>query len=219
MICISCTRTETRKWYEGPTCRACWDKNCKLNKYIKCTGCGKEGNAYIFRKGKCSPCRLTGPEGELIRKAKRDWVENNKEYVKEYKSKNRLKNIRPGESSKYWHRYKNKPEYRFKQSKSVAKREKREWSIEFEVYCSLIKSKCCYCKESIEEECGKGLDRIDNTKGYSLENVVSCCGDCNKTRGNRITHEEMKHVMKTLIFLRRGCEIKTFETFITKNSN
>lgn len=27
-----------------------------------------------------------------------------------------------------------------------------------------------------------GLDRVDNTKGYIMENVVSCCGTCNKAK-------------------------------------
>jgi hypothetical protein len=28
-----------------------------------------------------------------------------------------------------------------------------------------------------------GLDRVDNTKGYIISNIVSCCGQCNRAKG------------------------------------
>lgn len=51
---------------------------------------------------------------------------------------------------------------------------------------------CTYCNDKIETI---GLDRIDNDKGYTIDNVVSCCGDCNLTRGNRWTYEEMETII------------------------
>lgn len=36
-----------------------------------------------------------------------------------------------------------------------------------------------------------GLDRVDNTKGYTIDNVVPCCGTCNKAK-NTQTIEEFK---------------------------
>lgn len=34
-----------------------------------------------------------------------------------------------------------------------------------------------------------GIDRIDNNKGYTINNVVACCFDCNRAKGNRTLQE------------------------------
>jgi hypothetical protein len=39
---------------------------------------------------------------------------------------------------------------------------------------------------------GIGLDRLDDSKGYEVGNVVSCCTECNLARGCRFTPKEMK---------------------------
>jgi hypothetical protein len=36
------------------------------------------------------------------------------------------------------------------------------------------------------------MDRISNDKGYSLDNVVPCCQDCNRRRGTTYSSEEFK---------------------------
>lgn len=38
-----------------------------------------------------------------------------------------------------------------------------------------------------------GLDRIDNTKGHYKDNVVPCCWDCNRAKGNRTRAEFLAH--------------------------
>lgn len=67
--------------------------------------------------------------------------------------------------------------------------------------CLTLAAKVCeYCGHGLDAseytqhkgQLGKGcnLDRKDNSKGYSLENVVPCCPDCNFSRGNRFSYEE-----------------------------
>lgn len=46
---------------------------------------------------------------------------------------------------------------------------------------------CHYCKQLGDVGC----DRVDNTKGHTMDNVVPCCCDCNRTRGDRYTYKEM----------------------------
>jgi len=56
----------------------------------------------------------------------------------------------------------------------------------------ITKQNCYYCgiepsQESKEKRQNgsyiyNGLDRVDNTKGYTLDNVVPCCGRCNKAK-------------------------------------
>ena len=38
---------------------------------------------------------------------------------------------------------------------------------------------CYICGKSIDKSHMNGIDRYDNTKGYELENIRSCCGECN----------------------------------------
>lgn len=40
------------------------------------------------------------------------------------------------------------------------------------------------------------LDRKDNSKGYSKENVVSCCSTCNDMKSKYLTYEEMVLIWK-----------------------
>jgi hypothetical protein len=54
---------------------------------------------------------------------------------------------------------------------------------------------CFYCAEPIDwarfESNGRyNLDRKDNSLGYSKENCVVCCKDCNYAKGNRYSFEE-----------------------------
>lgn len=41
-----------------------------------------------------------------------------------------------------------------------------------------------------------GIDRIDNTRGYSISNSVSCCKLCNSMKGNRDLAEFLNHIQK-----------------------
>lgn len=41
-----------------------------------------------------------------------------------------------------------------------------------------------------------GLDRINNDKGHTLDNIVPCCWACNKFRGNRKFFEFIEHINK-----------------------
>lgn len=42
-----------------------------------------------------------------------------------------------------------------------------------------IKQDCYICGKQIDESHMNGIDRFDNEKGYDLENIRSCCGECN----------------------------------------
>ena len=53
---------------------------------------------------------------------------------------------------------------------------------------------CFYCGDRNKIGC----DRIDNRFGHTKDNVVACCKDCNTTRMNIYTHEEMILLGKTI---------------------
>jgi hypothetical protein len=68
------------------------------------------------------------------------------------------------------------------------------WSIGFEDYVKLISQPCFYCEFPNNVETKIGLDKLDPKRGYELDNVVSCCIECNIVRGDRFSVEEMKRL-------------------------
>lgn len=93
------------------------------------------------------------------------------------------------------------PHGRFLVAKKIAKAHKRSWTIAEDDFTKLIVLPCHYCKR-IHFESGIGLDRIDNSLGYTSSNVLPCCGTCNRIRCHLLTVEEMEVVMVSLIRFR-----------------
>jgi hypothetical protein len=68
------------------------------------------------------------------------------------------------------------------------------WDLTLDEYKSLVTSSCYYCgaephglphakhlrKSGVRRS---GIDRIENSKGYTLNNCVTCCGACNREKG------------------------------------
>jgi hypothetical protein len=102
-------------------------------------------------------------------------------------------------SEGYHAKHTRKPATRFTDCKRYAKSRGLEWAISFEDYCHLLNYKCTYCGGPLPET-KVGLDRIDNNKGYSLDNVVPCCYYCNHLRSDAFTHEEFLEFSKTDLF-------------------
>jgi hypothetical protein len=87
---------------------------------------------------------------------------------------------------------------RFGQGKHSAKRRGMVWELTLEQHAQLLSSgKCEYCKGALGP-CGSGLDRKDNSRGYTLDNCVPCCGDCNTIKADVLDYEEMKLVAEVL---------------------
>jgi len=68
--------------------------------------------------------------------------------------------------------------------------------------CKILWLKPCeYCGKEINST-GVSLDRLDNSGGYTKDNVVPCCGPCNKIKNIYLTHDEMKAAMEAVLKLR-----------------
>jgi len=73
-----------------------------------------------------------------------------------------------------------------------AKARQLEWNLTDEQVAYLTKQQCYYCgaepsQVSHPAKCNgvyvyNGLDRIDNDKGYMIDNVVPCCIKCNRAK-------------------------------------
>ena len=66
------------------------------------------------------------------------------------------------------------------------------WELDYETVSNIISSPCFYCgaeksNRKITKNCREGyeyngIDRIDSSKGYVLNNVVPCCKTCNRAK-------------------------------------
>ena len=95
------------------------------------------------------------------------------------------------------HKHDTRPRYRT--LVQAAKTRKIELSITQEQFELEIKKPCHYCKKPMEKHTGSGLDRLDCKIGYHLENIVSCCTDCNLGKGDRFTSKEWKIMINALL--------------------
>lgn len=90
----------------------------------------------------------------------------------------------------------------------TARRFGRQFLLSKEEFIRLTSANCFYCEATPASRSQRhsyiyyynGIDRVDNTKGYEADNVVTCCTQCNTKKGS-IT---LGMVEKTLEFLKRG---------------
>ena len=123
-----------------------------------CVDCGNEFDKFLTSHKKESKRCLKCNESQKIQDAKR------KDRKRNYKEEN-LKNL-----ENYYGRY----------FKSAIKRD-ISFELNFEEFSKLITDKCYYCHHKIDTEVN-GIDRLNNSLGYTLKNSVSCCEICNRMK-------------------------------------
>lgn len=75
---------------------------------------------------------------------------------------------------------------RFKAAVRQAIHRGHAWTIRPAEYDRLVSSPCYRCGAPTGSGCG--LDRLDNARGYDLDNVRPCCGPCNLLNAGGSTH-------------------------------
>ena len=73
---------------------------------------------------------------------------------------------------------------RFDMAKSKSQKQQRDFTLSRDEWDDLIIGDCVYCKRALPRGKWFGVDRIIPTVGYTLENTVSCCSDCNNDKGD-----------------------------------
>jgi hypothetical protein len=84
-------------------------------------------------------------------------------------------------------------ERRIAQSMYRSRQKDREYSLPEEHAISLLLEGCVYCGDK-----GGGLDRVDSSKGYTVENTVSCCTTCNTMKMDMPLDNWLSHMAKIL---------------------
>ena len=102
----------------------------------------------------------------------------------EYYQDNREKIIKKNTAYKKEHpetdnRYRRTLKGRYKEYKTGAKSRGYEFKLTLEDFEKMWNQNCYYCDTLID---GIGVDRVDNTKGYLVDNTVPCCSVCNKMK-------------------------------------
>ncbi len=97
--------------------------------------------------------------------------------------------------------------------KYSASHKKLEFSLTREEFRNLTKQNCFYCGINPSNEIKRnknstngiyiynGIDRIDSSKGYTLENCVTCCTDCNYAKGTKTTEEYLIWLKRSYLHL------------------
>lgn len=62
-------------------------------------------------------------------------------------------------------------------------------------YCGVSPSNICSPKKFNGDYVYNGIDRMDNDVGYTVDNSITCCSNCNYAKRNR-TYEEFKDWIK-----------------------
>ncbi len=133
---------------------------------------------------------------ESKRKYDKEYQQKNKKKIKERDKKYRRQNR--DKINKQKRNYRKTIKGRYVHAKILARVRKLSWDISFEDYSQLIKNVCYYHHSHNLSQTGIGLDRINNSLGYSIDNVLPCCPTCNINRGNRYTVEEWKIMITAL---------------------
>ena len=70
----------------------------------------------------------------------------------------------------------------------------RKLNLDKEQFRAIVISDCHYCGTAPQQRFGRpahngyfyynGVDRVDSSKGYDVDNVVPCCGRCNVAKNN-----------------------------------
>lgn len=92
----------------------------------------------------------------------------------------------------------------------------RGFQIDLDLFKETINKNCHYCnKRPSNTVRGRGphshtsmrysgIDRKDNSRGYTPDNCVPCCHECNEIKSDNLTYEEMLEVARVLRAIRAG---------------
>jgi predicted Zn-ribbon and HTH transcriptional regulator len=87
---------------------------------------------------------------------------------------------------------------KWQQYKNNAKKRNLAFNLTLHEFGEYWQEPCSYCGSGIETI---GVDRVDSSLGYTVENTVSCCFTCNEMKMTRTKAEWVDHMKKTLTFL------------------
>ena len=162
--------TDTKRVYQG-NCFACYRAlNGKENK--KCRKCNKLLHISNFRFSKTTSDSLSR------------WCNNCIE--------DNLKKTLPHRQKHSFKKRRSDPDHVYYRIKKNAESRKLEFSISMDDFMLHWNKPCFYCGDITIN----GLDRINNSTGYTKNNLISCCPKCNVMKMKLDYDDFICHVFK-----------------------
>ncbi len=158
----------------------------------KCLNCNKiyiptSGNSKYCLNENCQKLRRKKNNIKYRKSIK------NINYVKRY-NKEHCEKIKLRKAKRY-NKNKNNKQYQFNKYKSNAIARNLQFELTIDNFKKYWKQPCYYCGDKIETI---GLDRVNNDKGYTIDNVVSCCAICNYMKRN-LSKEDFINKCKKIV--------------------
>jgi hypothetical protein len=196
----------------------------------QCKKCGSKDSKYI--KGLCKKCydhqyyeNNINIFKEQSKNYRLEHYDESIEYGRKYWKKNRIELIEKHKHYIEEHRielnkkrkiYFKTPKGKYSRYKNAAKKRNISFELTFEQFMTFWQQPCYYTGIPIETI---GIDRIDNTKGYTIDNCVSCCEEVNYMKNN-MTQE---HFINQCIKISNRFSIENYSVsnikIIKKNTN
>jgi hypothetical protein len=90
-------------------------------------------------------------------------------------------------------RQRTQPAMRYTRTRLQARRRGLAFDLTYEQFLALWGQPCAYCGIEIDTI---GLDRVDNTAGYTPDNVLPCCSLCNRMKYTMGWDEFLRHIRR-----------------------
>jgi hypothetical protein len=84
--------------------------------------------------------------------------------------------------------------------KTSATRRNYSFNLSQEQFDNLIQENCYICGKKSDETHTNGVDRFDNDIGYTVENVNSCCGECNFMKNDMDYNDFLEQLKKIFTY-------------------
>lgn len=97
------------------------------------------------------------------------------------------------QNKKYFHDYRRTTQPRYSSLRNRCFKKQIEFDLTKEIFDFITRSPCLYCGK-LDINGYVGIDRINNFKGYNLDNCVPCCKYCNISKNNRSLEDFLEHI-------------------------
>ena len=224
LLCVSCPNSSNMHNGSKFIIRDMYNNFVKVSN--RCNKCREHDRQIDKRDRKGRIYTYTEEQKEK----KKEWKRSHKDKVKEYYTNARLRNrMKLGEkeylrimAEKAINYRRNNPKAVFNMNNNKKKSlvigygtylrsaSKRNYNFKLteEEYKLLATGECKYCEQQyLDGGYLLGIDRVDNNKGYEMENCVTCCAMCNMIKSTHNLNKFMKKIKHIMTYQHLSREI------------
>lgn len=109
--------------------------------------------------------------------------------------------VHGGEGSEYPEVWRDSKSVSYKSYKERAFKKQLDFHLSEDNFYDLTHSMCGYCYKKSGVRHLNGIDRKDNNKGYTADNVITCCAECNQMKSDLEHDEFILHCKKVASYI------------------